>query len=56
MLDDLLGRLSEYENIWLSKGKGIFLGGGSETEILNDTTKSSDTCTKPGLFAQMAWI
>lgn len=33
-----------------------FLGGGSETEILNGFIKSCDTCTKPSLFAQVAWI
>lgn len=38
------------------KAKGIFLGGESETEVLNDFIKSCDTCPKPGLFAQIAWI
>ena len=38
------------------KAKGVFLGDESENEILNDLIKSCDTCTKLGLFAQMAWI
>lgn len=36
------------------KAKGIFLE--SETEILNDFIEPCDTCTKPGLFAQVACI
>lgn len=40
----------------LRRRKEFSWGGGSETEILNDFIKFFDTCTKPGLFAHMAWI
>ena len=38
------------------KAKGICLGGECETEMLDVFLKSGDICTKPVLFAQMAWV